>query len=507
MHTVQKLFAGGIILTALIAAALSGPLPSAGAPQQPPSDKEGDPKKPAVAGEGDDLGKRAARPEDIARWIRELGEKDFQVREKATKALEEVGEPAVKALTEAARSTDPEVQRRVKLLLEQIEINEAVAPTLVALRLRDVPVPEAVEKLGKQSRLKLTLVPQQGPGREQLEQKRITLDLQRVPFWEALERLCETANLSYVPFGVGTLQLQSLEGATPGRVPTAFSGSFRLRVTNMHYSRNLSFATGAGVVQPQFGGFQPPAVAGAPSRQEQLLVSFDVIPESHVKILALGTMELTAAEDENGQSLLTEGRGAQPAYYQQGYYNGPGLLQPLVTQTSLRPSSKPAAKLKVLKGTLPVELLAQRRPMLQVDNPLTSKEKIFKGENNLTLVILGTQNQGPQQGNVRFALTGVDRKKLGEIQQHPGFPGGRGYFDANLLRPFVELTDAAGRPLNLNLNLNVNYNGGDGQEDMLEGNFYYSPGPDTGPPTRLVFYNPKRIRTSVSFEFRNVPMP
>jgi hypothetical protein len=54
--------------------------------------------------------------------------------------------------------------------------------------------------------------------------------------------------------------------------------------------------------------------------------------------------------------------------------------------------------------------------------------------------------------------------------------------------------------------MNVNYNG-DGQEDVLEGNFYYSPGPDTGPPTRLVFYNPKRIRTAVSFEFRNVPMP
>jgi hypothetical protein len=506
MRNLQKLLPVGMILVALVVGALS----STGAPQQPPGkpgggppEKEGEPRKPA-AGESDESGKPVLRPEEIARWIRELGAKDFQMREKAMKALEDAGQPAVKALTEAALSTDPEVQRRAKALLEQIEINGAVAPTLVALRLRDVPVPDAVEKLAKQSRLKLNLVPQQGPGRQQLEQKRISLDVQRVPFWEALERLCEAANLTYGATGVTTLQLQSLEGATLPRVPTAFSGSFRLRVTGMHYFRNLSFVGAAGAVQGGPVGGQPVAIAaGAPSRQEQLTVNIDVVPEAHVRILSLGALEMSAAEDENGQSLMLEGR-THPGFVQHGYYNGPSMMQPLFAQTTLRPSTKPAGKLRILKGTLPVELLAQRRPLLEVDNPLGAKERIFKGENNLTLVILGTQNQGPQQGTVRFALTGVDRKNLGALQQQPGFPG-RGYLDANLLRPFIELTDAAGRPLNLNLNLN--YNGNEGQDDVLDGNFYYSPGPDTGPPTKLVFYNPKRIRTSIPFEFRNVPMP
>jgi hypothetical protein len=503
MRNLQKLLPVGMILAALVVGALS----STGVPQQPPGkpgggppEKEGEPRKPA-AGERDENGRPVVRPEEIARWIRELGAKDFQVREKAMKSLEDAGQPAVKGLNEAAQSTDPEVQRRAKALLEQIEINEAVAPTLVALRLRDVPVPDAVEKLAKQSRLKLNLVPQQGPGRQQLEQKRITLELQRVPIWEALERLCEVANLTYAPSGVTTLQLQSLEGATLPRVPTAFSGSFRLRVTGMHYYRNLSFVGAAGAIQ---AGGQPVAVAAGPSsRQEQLTVNFDVVAEAHVKILALGAIEMSAAEDENGQSLMLEGR-THPGFVQHGYYNGPSTMQPLFAQASLRPSTKPAGKLKMLKGTLPVEVLAQRRPLLEVDNPLGAKERIFKGDNNLTLVILGTQNQGPQQDTVRFALTGVDRKNLGALQQHPGFPG-RGYLDANLLRPFIELTDAAGRPLNLNLNLN--YNGNEGHDDVLDGNFYYSPGPDTGPPTKLVFFNPKRIRTSVPFEFRNVPMP
>src|SRR5262249_18714920 len=152
-------------------------------------------------------GRRIASPDDLARWIKELEDRSYQVRQKAMKALEEVGQPAVKALTAAAASASPETQRRVKLLLERIEINEAVAPTLVRLHLRDVPLPAAVEELAKQSRLKLELVPQQGPGRLELEQKRVNLELERATFWEALEKLCQAGGLSYATQGTATLKL------------------------------------------------------------------------------------------------------------------------------------------------------------------------------------------------------------------------------------------------------------------------------------------------------------
>lgn len=443
-------------------------------------------------------------PQEVTRWIQELGDAHFAVREKATKALEEAGGVAVPGLTEAAKSTDPEVRRRAQSLLERIEVQEAIAPTRVSLHLHDVPLPEAVEKLAQQGKIKLLLVPRQGPARAWLEERRIRLDLTRVPYWEALERLCETGSLTYSPHSTDALQLQSPEGYVPPRVPTAVGGVLRFRVTGMNYSRNLSFVAGAGgqVMFPQraipFGG-APPVMAGNFSgRQENLTVTFDVLAEPRLRILSLGNLRLTAAEDETGQSLLMDGP-LPLSHFPSSYYGSPGLLQPFTAQSPLRPPTKPAARLKMLAGTLELQVMARRQPLVQVDNFLDPRERVFKA-GNATLVILHSQNHG-QGGSVRFALVGLDRESwAGEAQ-----PVEVGYTDLSQLRAQLEVTDAAGRPINANLNLSPTHE--PGQKEVLEGNIYYHLGPDTGPPSRLTLYPSKRIRATVPFEFKDVPMP
>ena len=60
-----------------------------------------------------------ATPSQIARWVEQLGDDSFAVREAATKQLREVGAAAETALQAALKSTDVEVSRRAKTILEQ----------------------------------------------------------------------------------------------------------------------------------------------------------------------------------------------------------------------------------------------------------------------------------------------------------------------------------------------------------------------------------------------------
>jgi hypothetical protein len=461
------------------------------------------------------------RTDEVRRLIKDLEHDRFVVREKAMKALEQVGEPALKHLEEASRSSSLEVQKRARILVERIKKNAALAPTAVRLTLKDVPVPKAVEALAKQTRFKLELVPQQGPARIQLDQKRITLQLENAVFWEALEKLCAAAGLTYVPSGADTFHLEAYEGAQRSRVPTAARGAFRFRVVGMNYFRNVNFLAASGqqsfgpanvAVAMPFGGPFPmkgvvqPMMAGGMSganavRQESLTVTLDVLAEPHVRIYKIGAPELEAAEDETGQSLITRGNVTSTSGYGPQSYQSMSVMQPLTTVAMLRPSTKPAAKLKWLKGHLPIDVMAQRQPCVQVDNILNVKGKIYKGTGGVTLVLLQVQQHGPQNGNIRFAITGLE-KTLADIQaRQPN----RGYLDGNMFRPFFEITDAQGHPYQTNLNLNYNPNPAD--EGLLDGNMYYNPGPNTGPPARLVFYDMKLFHAKVPFEFRDVTMP
>lgn len=58
-------------------------------------------------------------PASIARWIRDLGDGDFEMREKASEALWRVGIAAEKALKEAAQSDDIEVRKRAQEILQK----------------------------------------------------------------------------------------------------------------------------------------------------------------------------------------------------------------------------------------------------------------------------------------------------------------------------------------------------------------------------------------------------
>jgi tetratricopeptide (TPR) repeat protein len=63
----------------------------------------------------------APNKEQINRWVAQLGDGDFAVREKASRALWEAGQAAEAAVAAAAKSDDPEIKRRANDILQKFK--------------------------------------------------------------------------------------------------------------------------------------------------------------------------------------------------------------------------------------------------------------------------------------------------------------------------------------------------------------------------------------------------
>jgi hypothetical protein len=132
----------------------------------------------------------------IAKLIDQLGSDEFDVREKATAALEAIGEPAADALRTAVQKTDDvDIRLRAGMALSKIEKRlesaKALAGKKVHLVYKDAPLAEAVEDLKKQSGYDVVLSDPDG----KLKDRTITLDTGEVTFWQALDQFCAKAGL------------------------------------------------------------------------------------------------------------------------------------------------------------------------------------------------------------------------------------------------------------------------------------------------------------------------
>jgi tetratricopeptide (TPR) repeat protein len=74
-----------------------------------------------AAGNGEEPKKSPPTKEQIAKWIRELGDNDFEVRQSASKRLWETGKTSEALLREALSSDDAEVVRRSRELLDKFK--------------------------------------------------------------------------------------------------------------------------------------------------------------------------------------------------------------------------------------------------------------------------------------------------------------------------------------------------------------------------------------------------
>jgi serine/threonine protein kinase/WD40 repeat protein len=307
--------------------------------------------------------RRAAGPENIATWIKQLADADARVRQTAADALAEVGASAVKALSMIAQGPPSPWQKQAHVILDRITVAAAIAPTRVRLRLKDASLADALYALAEQTGIAVKYEPP--PGKKP---RALNLVLEDVPAWEALDRICEAAGAHLNVVGVFGLSVSH-------RTPTApevhgYAGPFRLQRIGSSYER-YARADGAG---------------------ERLNMQFRLLKDPRARSVVAGSrFRLTEAQSDDGQSLLLRGGSDFPL----GSFEAGGVQQ-ISADLALKPIDRRGGKLRVLKGVLPLEVMVRKWPRVIVPDLARSQGRTFFGSQGRRLTVMEAKPFGNQ---------------------------------------------------------------------------------------------------------------
>jgi hypothetical protein len=401
----------------------------------------------------------------IEKLIAQLGDRNFRVREAAGRALEARGEESLPVLRKAAAGADPEIRRRVEVLSQRIERSVLLAPKHVSLVCKNTSVKEVVADLAKQTGYQI-----QWQGNDNA---RVTLNLPHATYWEAMDRLMlDTGCAMNVDDQHGTIFLNQQETYSPY---SCHSGPFRILALNFSYNRYVN------LMNLPRNGIDPN------QQNENLSFAFMVSSEPKVPLAGIGEPRLTKAEDENGQSLLAR---VDNEYGVRLYDNGTFRRFELQAQVAMHKTNKDATKAKLIRGKLPVMLLASTRPEVTVEKIAALKKKQTFTGSTVELEVEDVQEQ-----NKTYAMT-LTIKRLGRNPDpDPNW--------VNNVWQRLELLDAKGRKYQSQITNFLN-----NSATMIQANFQFMPGTgEIGPPVKLVFNQWVTIPHEVEFEFRDVPLP
>ena len=440
---------------------------------------------------------RAATPQQIQDWIRQLGGDDAKASAEAAAALTDVGPPALAALQQAVSGPNEGLRRRVAEVVDRITVAEALAPTRVRLKLQDAPISAAAAALTRQSGVRVDFV---APVRPADPAKNLTLELDGVPFWEALDRLCDAGDLTYtIAPGRGVLLSQ---GPRTRKEMFADAGPFRLQATSWVSNRTVSLQ---GTQAPPF---------------EYLSLNLMLYGDSRNAVAGVGFPGLQEAEDDAGASrFIDPPMGPAPDYVQPVF-----SLFPAPRMLALKPSDRRGGALKRVKGVLPVEVMTDRNDLATAKELGKAEGKTFAGDG----MRLGVQNVqqgvgGGQQVTVSFVLDAAPGWAYQPAVQGFDLTDGQG----RQFRPSwvnvspVGPTRRAARPEDLAVMAGTPEAGFPGglpwaalalnahePEQRWSGTAqFYSPEKVDLSTATFTFYRYRRVRTELPFEFHDLPLP
>ncbi|HMC63948.1 MAG TPA: HEAT repeat domain-containing protein [Gemmataceae bacterium] len=427
-------------------------------------------KAPATA-----VAKAAATAPSAEKLIEQLGDRDFQTREAAAKAIEALGPAALPALKKAQGHSDPEVRRRTSAMIPGIERAAAFTPKRINLEIKNKPIKEAIAALTKQTGYKITINNDRG------DNQVYSFAFGNTPFWEAFDKVCSTGGLVLQEYYGNDTQLYLW--AQDSQVPYVHrEGPFRTVAQGFYYSKNINF------------GALPRNQVVPTSRSESMSFNVSVYVEPRLGILSLGQAKLTEAEDDKGGSLVPQQNNGFPGGgMQHSYYYGGNSRFHQQASINVAPPSKDARNVKIIKGTVPITLLVEKKPEVIVEKITTVKNKKFtvdKTELNIIEVSEPNRGQGKQY-NVKLTIT--DKSKVGTND----------YNWNNTIYQRIELQDAKGNKYMSNGMME-----GSSSPGNMQGTFMFADwNGQNGPATKLVFYKWITMDYSVPFEFKNLPLP
>jgi hypothetical protein len=198
--------------------------------------------------------------------------------------------------------------------------------------------------------------------------------------------------------------------------------------------------------------------------------------EPKMPLLSARQPIFTEATDDTGQNLLLP-VSPQRNFYQHGYRS---YMHQVSGQLRPSPSGR---KLRTLKGTVPVTVVAQTKPLITIDKLGEAKNKTVKQGSTTINIVEVTQNQG--QPGIKMSVT-------------EGTANGQNdYTWMNSIQQRLEVFDDKGNKLQ-SYGGSWSMNG----NNSISGTFSYS-----GVPAKLVYYEWHVLSYQVPFSFSDLPLP
>jgi hypothetical protein len=414
-----------------------------------------------------------AASSQIEALIEQLADRDYHRREAASKALATFGTDALSHLQKARSHPDPEVRRRLDELIPPLEAKLLLAPKRVSLHLKNRPIHEAIDELTRQTGYKFAGVDHVGGKTDKLV---YTFDFDNLPFWQAMDRVCDAGGfvLQQNYYGDDSLRLfRQAESYVPF---VSYDGPFKVIATGFHYSRSNQFAH---IIRTQ----------PAQQNSESLQVNLTLAVEPKLPILKLGFVRLSAAEDDQKQSMLPGGTEVGAMGGARSYYSGGYRSYVQQTQAALLLPSRTSRTVRILKGLIPVTLLADQKPAVVTNHVLSEKgKKLTAGAATFFLEDI-TELAGKQY---QIKMSVAEESKDGPDD----------WTRIQSLQQRIEIQDDKGKKEQFYFN-SIGTNGVNNAQYTIT----IQPTANAGPPARLVYYAWVLMEHEVPFEFRDLPLP
>jgi hypothetical protein len=420
----------------------------------------------------------AAPSPAVRALIEQLGDADYRKRDEAVRRLEAEGPVAVPALRKVLGHPDAEVRRRVREMIPAIETAAILTPRRLTLKVANKPLRAVFDEFTKQTGYKIEFWTN-NPG------QLYSFDFAGLTFWEALDRVCQTAGLVLQQnYGDERILLQQQqEGSQTPLV--RYAGAFRFVPVSLQETRTIQFG-GAGQGFP------------VPPQGDSLSLVFNVFSEPRMPLLGLGEVKLDAAFDSEKNSMAPPAAGMEymdPRFgivrrFSNRYGNGNRSFQMQAQLALTRPSLK-ASGIKVVRGSIPVTLLVEQKPVVVTDKVLSAKGK--KATIGTTTFLIEDVSEMPGK---QYQL------KLSVTEENHDNPND--YTWMNTLYQRIELIDEAGNKFQVygtswgnsganNVQMTLTY----GQVGAVK----------MKPPAKFVFHSWTTLQHQVHFEFKDLPLP
>jgi hypothetical protein len=410
-------------------------------------------------------------------WIEQLGSPNFRQREEAVRRLEAEGVKAIPALEEALGHANAEVRRRARDLIPTIELRALLTPRRVTLDMKDQPLRRIVDEIQRQTGYKMEFWVSD-------PRQTFSLRLDNVTYWEAIDRLCTIAHLTLQQnYGDERVILQQGEHSADH---VRYDGPFRFVPVGMQQTRYLAFN-------------QPRRAPDAPLATENLALSFLVCSEPRMPLLGMGQVKIDAAYDTEKNSMIPPATGFNPEDFRLGLrgrwmarYGGGNRSCQMQAEVNLyRPSVK-ATAIKVLRGSIPVTLLIEQKPVILAEDILKAKGKKVTVGTTHFLFEEASELPGGKQIQVKLSVT----------ENNPDNPND--YTWMNTLYSRIEVHDQDG-----NRYQNFGSSWGNSGPNNVQMTLTFGPmgAAKLKPPAKFLFQSWNTVQHQVPFEFRDIPLP